>query len=140
MQELPNTKGEQGDTLSHAEIIAGIKKMNNGKALGPDGIPAELYKHSDVCRQVVCELISKIWVTEEVPAPFARASFRMLFKRTGSPDDPSKYRCIALLNHCYKILSQCMMEQLESETSGYLSEWQAGFRKQRGCRDNVLVL
>ena len=140
MQPLPDTKGAQGGILSYDAIIEGIKKMNDGKALGPDGIPCEIYKHSDVCRKVICELLGKIWTTEEVPVPFARASFRMLFKHKGSPDDPSKYRCIALLNHCYKILSQCMLVRLEKETKDYLSDWQAGFRKQRGCRDNVFVL
>jgi hypothetical protein len=40
----------------------------------------------------------------------------------------------------YKVLSQCLLARLEKETDGYLSDWQAGFRKGRGCRDNVLVL
>ena len=71
---------------------------------------------------------------------FARVSFRMLYKHKGSPDDPTKYRCIGLLNHSYKVLSQCMLQRLEHETDGFLSDWQAGFRKLRGCRDNVLVL
>ena len=50
------------------------------------------------------------------------------------------YRCIGLLTHAYKILSQCLLEKLEKETEHYLSEWQAGFRKKRGCRDNTLTL
>ena len=64
----------------------------------------------------------------------------MLFKNKGSTNDPSKYRCIGLLSHTCKTLSQCLLESLESETSGFLSEWQAGFRKKRGCRDNLLTL
>ena len=64
----------------------------------------------------------------------------MLFKHKGSSDDPTRYRCIGLLNHSYKILSQCLLARLIKETQGYLSEWQAGFRAKRGCRDNVLTL
>ena len=30
--------------------------------------------------------------------------------------------------------------RIENETKSYLSEWQAGFRAKRGCRDNVLTL
>ena len=33
-----------------------------------------------------------------------------------------------------------MLARLEIETEGFLSDWQAGFRKTRGCRDNVMVL
>ena len=32
------------------------------------------------------------------------------------------------------------MERLNKETDGYLADWQAGFRKLRGCRDNVMML
>ena len=32
------------------------------------------------------------------------------------------------------------MDQIEVETENFLSDWQAGFRKQRGCRDNILIL
>ena len=52
----------------------------------------------------------------------------------------SKYRCLGLLNHSYKTLSQCMQARLEKETAGFLPDWQAGFRKLRGCRDNVFIL
>ena len=64
----------------------------------------------------------------------------MLFKNKGSNNDPQKYRCIGLLSHAYKVLNQCLLRQLEQETESFLSEWQAGFRKTRGCRDNVLTL
>ena len=64
----------------------------------------------------------------------------MLYKQKGSPNDPSKYRCIGLLGHAYKALSYCLLDRIESETDGYLSDWQAGFRLDRGCRDNIMVL
>jgi hypothetical protein len=33
-----------------------------------------------------------------------------------------------------------MLKRLEEETGSYLADWQAGFRKTRGCRDNILTL
>ena len=33
-----------------------------------------------------------------------------------------------------------MQARLEKETSHFLPDWQAGFRKLRGCRDNILIL
>ena len=139
MQGLPNTQGGS-DVLTDAEVKKGIAKMQNGRACGLDKIPVELYKHCPECEQTLREILQKIWVTEEVPDAFARVTFIMLYKHKGSPNDPAKYRCIGLLNHAYKVLSQCMLARLETETEGFLSEWQAGFRKKRGCRDNVLVL
>ena len=51
-----------------------------------------------------------------------------------------KYRALGLLNHAYKTLSQCLLARLEQETQGFLSDWQAGFREKRGCRDNIMIL
>jgi hypothetical protein len=45
-----------------------------------------------------------------------------------------------MLNHAYKALSQCLLARIQAETDQYLSEWQAGFRAKRGCRDNILTL
>ena len=64
----------------------------------------------------------------------------MLFKNKGSSDDYTKYRAIGLLNHSYKIMSVCLLNRLVEETDWFLSDWQAGFRSKRGCRDNILLL
>ena len=75
-----------------------------------------------------------------VPTNFATAKFRMLFKGKESSNDPSKYRCIALLNHAYKVLSLILLGRLVNISEEFLQEWQAGFRTKRGCRDNSMVL
>ena len=53
-------------------------------------------------REILFNIISLIWENEELPAGFDTANFVMLFKNKGSHNDPSKYRCIGLLNHAYK--------------------------------------
>ena len=75
-----------------------------------------------------------------MPKTLVLCVFVMIYKRKGSQDDPDKYRAIGLLNHSYKILSVCLLHRLVAETDWFLSEWQAGFRSQRGCRDQVLLL
>ena len=138
MQQLPSTVGQ--DPLSEKEILEGLSRMNQGKATGPDGIPIEVFKSSDVCKSLLVKLLQRMWDEEVVPRGFGEAKFVMLFKNKGSADDPSKYRCIGMLNHCYKVFSQCMLARMVSETEKFLPDWQAGFRSKRGCRDNVLLL
>ena len=82
--------------------------------VGTVPIPAEAYKYSPVCNKLLIELLQKIWRTEDVPHDFAKASFVMLFKNKGSSNNPAKYHCIGLLNHSYKVLSQC--ENLRAKT------------------------
>ena len=138
MENLPCTKGKHD--LTDAQFNSGLGRMNTGKAVGPDQIPTMLYKHSPTCRRLLRQSIQKIWLEEDVPPNFARAAFVMLYKNKGSSKDPRKYRCIGLLSHAYKVLNQCLLQRLEIETDSFLSDWQAGFRKNRGCRDNVLTL
>ena len=71
------------------------------KACGPDGIPVEVYKLSDPCREMLEQLVRKIWLSEEVPEEFGKAIFTMIFKNKGSSNDPTRYRCIGLLGHAY---------------------------------------
>ena len=46
--------------LHEEEIIAGLKKMKNGKATGIDDIPAEIYKVCPVCKQALIKLLQKM--------------------------------------------------------------------------------
>ena len=64
----------------------------------------------------------------------------MIFKRKGSHNDCAKYRAIGLLNHAYKIMSTVLLRRIVEECKSFFSEWQAGFRAERGCRDNILLL
>ena len=52
----------------------------------------------------------------------------------------SKYRFVCLLTHVYKMFAATVLLQVAEETEGFLPESQAGFRKNRGCRDNVVTL
>ena len=108
METLPCTQGS--DQLTEEEVMQGLRRMNKGKARGPDNIPVEVYQGSNVCRELLVQLLQKVWDTEEVPEEFAHASFKMLYKNKGSKDDPSKYRCIGLLTHSFKVFQQCLLE------------------------------
>ena len=136
-EKLPDSDGS--DQLGRAEFEEAVKHMRNGKATGADEIPAEVYKNSAVAKEKLFEFLKKVWDKEYVPARLAVGIFVMLFKK-GSPDDCANYRCICLLNHAYKILSVVLMKRLIKECELFLSEWQAGFRAGRGCRDNILLL
>ena len=81
-----------------------------------------------------------VWEQECVPKSLVLCVFVMMYKKKGSRDDPTMYRALGLLNHSYKILSVCILNRLVTETDWFLSEWQAGFRSGRGCRDNTLLL
>ena len=114
--------------------------MKNSKAPGADMIPAEVWKNSTVAKEALFEFLSAVWNKEEVPQNLAVCVFVLIYKQKGSHNDLTKYRAIGLLNHAYKIMSTILLRRIVKECKDFFSEWQAGFRSQRGCRDNVLLL
>ena len=135
----PLPESDPSDLITRKEFDAAVKRLKSNKATGPDGIPAEAIKFCPEIQEELFHLLNFIWTHECLPANLARAEFKMLFKGKGSPDDPSKYRCIGLLNHAYKLLAHIILARLLIPSEGYLKDWQAGFRANRGCRDNSMV-
>ena len=96
--------------------------MKNGKAAGIDTIPAEVWKNSKEAKDRLYEFLRKIWKKEQVPPELAVAVFVMIFKNKGSPDDCTKYRCIGLLNHAYKIMTVVLLKRLVTECQSFFSD------------------
>ena len=139
MPPLP-TERTPSDSLTRREFDAALKRLGCAKAAGPDGVPIEAFKFCQVAKDELFAFLQQIWEEERLPQNFTQAKFVMLFKNKGSHKDPSKYRCIGLLNHSYKILSIIILMRLLHASEGFLPDWQAGFRAGRGCRDNSFIL
>ena len=138
-EKLPDDKDKKA-AITREEFDDAVDSMKKAKAPGPDGIPAEVWQRSVVARDLLFDFIKKVWDKETVPQNLALCIFVMMYKNKGSQDDCSKYRALGLLNHSYKIMSVILLRRLVKECASFFSDWQAGFRSQRGCRDNVLLL
>ena len=128
------------ENLTREEFEKAVKRMKKCKATGTDGVPAEVWQNSSVAKEKLFQFLEQVWNKESVPAELAVGIFVMIFKGKGSSDDCSGYRCIGLLNHAYKILTVILLQRLVEQCEHYFSDWQAGFRQHRGCRDNILLL
>ena len=121
------------------ETAACVKKLNKGKAAGPDGIPIEQYQSSQNATEELHKIIVNIFETENIPNEFVTADMMMLYKKK-SKDLRSNYRALGLLNHSYKTFSTVLLVRMLPFIEPRLSDMQAGFRTGRGCRDNILIL
>ena len=139
LEPLPTTRTEEDD-LTRSEFENAINRLKKSKATGPDEIPIEVYKKCPKLKEELFQFIKYVWDKEAIPENLGVANFVMLYKNKGSSDDPTKYRCIGLLNHGYKILAQIILARLLKCSDAFLKDWQAGFRAKRGCRDNAMIL
>ena len=138
--DLTPASSREGDVPSDAELDLCLKALAKAKATGPDKIPVEAYRASEEARGDLFKLIRQIWREEDVPKDMVLAELITIFKNKGSSDDMTKYRCIGLLTHAYKVVSTLLLKRLIEEVDSYLPESQAGFRKLRSTRDNVYLL
>ncbi len=93
--------------------------MNNGKAPGKDGIPAEIYKAlGPKAKQALHDILLSIWNEEEMPPDLRDATIVSLYKNKGSRSECGNYRGIALQSIAGKILARILLNRLVKKISG----------------------
>ena len=78
-------------------------------------------------------LLSDIFASESIPQDFVLADMLMMYNR-------SNYWALGLLNHSYKIFACILLIRILPYIAPNMSDMQAGFRKECGCQDNILIL
>nr|KAG5710794.1 hypothetical protein BaRGS_026945 [Batillaria attramentaria] len=142
-KDIPPAETEQPincDKPSKAEIRKAIMTLRNGKAAGPDEIPAEAIKaDTETPVNMLHSLFSKIWEKEEVPAQWKEGIVIKLPKK-GDLRDCSSYRGIMLLSVPGKVLNRILLERMREAVDPMLRDQQAGFRRNRSCADQIASL
>ena len=118
----PLGQQSEEDPLTEQAFVRALIKLKANKACGPDGIPGVVFQNCESAARALYEILCAMWESEYVPPQLVRASFIMLYKDKGSVDDLTKYRCIGLLPHSYKLLSIILLERLNAECAGFLSD------------------
>lgn len=124
------------------EVKEVLKKCKNGKSPGTDLIRNEFWKNlPDNGIQCVIKIFNKIIENENIPDGWGKSFLHMIHKK-GDCANPENYRGITLANSILKIFTAIINNRIENyvEINYILPEEQNGFRKRRGCRDNIYIL
>ena len=123
---------------SKEEIAKAIQK--NGKAPGPDGIPAEILKADlNTSTQMLYEIFEKVWEEETIPEDWKEGYLEKVPKK-GDLANCNNYRGITMLSVPGKILSRIILQRLIDALEEILRDQQMGFRKNRSCTDHIATL
>ena len=108
------------------------------KASGGDGIPVELFQIlRDDAVKVLHSICQQIWKTQHCPQDWKMSVFIPIPKK-GNPEECSNYHTIELISHASKVLLKILQARLEQYVNCELPDVQAGFRKGRGARDQIV--
>ena len=126
--------------VTEDELEACLRVLHDNKAPGSDGIPIEAYRGSPIAKQELFAILRQTWQTHVIPPALERGTrIAMLYKKVPLGNF-GNYRAIGLMCHSYKLLSMLVMNRMQDTVESRLTETQADFRRERGCRDNVLLL
>ena len=81
-------------------------------------------------------MCQQIWKTQQWPQDWKRSVFIPIPKK-GNAKECSNYRTIALISHASKVMLKILQARLQQYMNCELPDVQAGFRKDKGTRDQI---
>ena len=116
-----------------------MKRMKNGKSVGPDDIPVEAWKvMGRTAVEWLTEVFGNIMETEHMPDEWRASTLIPVFKNKGDIQDCGNYRGIKLTSHTLKMWERIVDQRLRSAVE--ISEQQFGFMPKRSTTDAIFAL
>ena len=129
--------------ISHLEpdILAckvkwALGSITTNKASGGDGIPVELFQilNNDAVK-VLHSICQQIWKAQQWPQDWKRSVFIPIPKKGNAKEC---LNCtILLISHASKVMLKILQARLQQYMNREFPDVQAGFRKDRGTRDQI---
>ena len=133
---------ELDSDISQEEVQLAISRLKQGKSAGVDDIITEWFIYGgERMTQALWAIINQAWLSETAPSDWSRGIISPIYK-DGDSRDPLNYRGITLLSVVGKLYTSIINERLMSwcEEEGALSEEQGGFKRFRGCSEQIFIL
>ena len=124
--------------ILECEVKWVLETITTNKASGGDGIPVELFQIlKDDAVKVLHAICQQIWKTQQWPQDWKRSVFIPVPKK-GNAKEGSNYCTIALISHTSKVMLKILQARLQQYVDPELPDVQAGFRKDKGTRDQIV--
>ncbi|KAH1190561.1 Protein transport protein Sec24-like [Glycine max] len=131
---IPRTTGGQKQEVKEA-----LKRMSNGKAVGPDNIPIEVWKTlGDRGLEWLTKLFNEIMRSKRMPEEWRRSTLVPIYKNKGDIQNCANYRGIKLMSHTMKLWERVIERRLRKETQ--VTENQFGFMPGRSTMEAIYLL
>ena len=120
------------------EVKWALGSFSTNKASGGDGIPVELFQIlKDNAVKVLRSICQQIWKTQQWPQDWKRSVFIPITKK-GNAKECSNYCTIAVISHTSKVMLKILQARLQQYMNHELPDVQAGLRKGRRTRDQIV--
>ena len=123
--------------ILECEVEWGLGSITMNKASGDDGIPVELFQilKADAVK-VLHSICQQIWKTQQWPQDWKKSVFIPIPKK-GNAKECSNYHTIAQISHTSRVMLKILQTRLQQYVNHEIPDVQAGFRKDRGTKDQI---
>jgi hypothetical protein len=140
LEDIAPPGNEDPQDILYSEVQAAINSLKRNKSPGSDGITAEMLQAGgEPLSRQIHKLCNKAWHEGTIPEEWGK-SILVPIPKKGDLSNCSNYRTISLINHTGKVLLIVLLNRLKNHLDPYLSEEQAGFRKDRSTVHQILTL
>ncbi|KAH1238660.1 LINE-1 retrotransposable element ORF2 protein [Glycine max] len=125
--------------IQKQEVKEALKRISNGKAVGPDNIPIEVWKTlGDRGLEWLTKLFNEIMRSKRMPEEWRRSMLVPIYKNKGDIQNCANYRGIKLMSHTMKLWERVIERRLRKETQ--VTENQFGFMPGRSTMEAIYLL
>lgn len=139
----PTVEDSSTADFNNTELKLAIKSMKAKGAPGRDGIHPRFIKALGLTSQkFLLEIFNESWRTNTCPAKWREAIIIPILKKGKPPSKIDSYRPVSLTSCIAKTMERMVTSRLSylTESNGWWSNDQAGFRARRLCEDQTLRL
>ena len=126
------------ESVSKEEVMENMQRMKNGKAVGPDDIPVEVWTYlEESALKFLTKLYNRTMESERMPAEWRDSVLIPIFKNKGDVQSCSNYRGIKLISHTMKLWERIIEKRLSDLK---FSNQQYGFMPGKCTTDALFAL
>ena len=104
-----------------------------------DGISVELFQIlKDDAVKVLHSICQQIWKTQQWPQDWKRSVFILIPKKSNDKECSNYYCTIVFISHASKVMLKILQARFQQYGNHEIPDVQAGFRKGRGTRDQIV--
>ena len=137
---MPQFTTATGWIMLKEDVENVIHLMKNGKATGPDDLPAEALKSLDKHNiDIITTLCSIIYDSGYIPTEMKRSIVVPIPKKPKA-QNCTECKTISLMSHVIKLLLKVIQVRITAKINKEVSELQSGFRSRMGMREEIFNL
>ena len=130
---------EEINCVSRKEENSSVRRIKNGKAVGPDELSVEVWKcMGEMGIKFLTRLFNRLLVGERMPEEWRRSVLIPIYKNKGDAQFCENYRGIKLMSHTMKVWKRITEPRLRHIVE--ISKQQYRFMSEKGTTDAMFAL